>query len=341
MAESGAGDRRWGFTLPLEGVSLAEHREVVAEAERDGYTDAWTLEVDGADCFTPLALVAAWTARMRIGTAIANVYTRTPAVLAMTAAALAEAAPGRFVLGLGSSSPVIVQEWGGIPFAEPLAQTRDATLIVRELLGGKRVTHDTDRLHIHGLRLSRPPATPVPIHLAALRAGMLRQAGRLGDGVIINWLAPGDVPNVVKIAREGAAAAGKDPASLEVVCRIFVSVTDDVEAARTRARREIVTYLTTPVYEAFHIWLGRGEALRPMTEAWRAGDRRGALALIPDRVIDDLLVIGTPAQCRRRIEEYMDNGVTTPVLNFFPVGAPEAIGQGSIAALRALAPVRA
>ncbi len=334
------GSKRWGFTLPLEGVSLADHRAVVEAAERDGYTDAWTLEVDGDDCFTPLALVAAWTERMRIGTAIANTFTRTPSVLAMTAAALAEAAPGRFVLGLGSSSPAIVQEWGGLPFEEPLAQTRETTLILRDLLGGKRVTQDTERLHIHGMRLSRPPATPVPIHLAALRSGMLRLAGRLGDGVIINWLAPADVPTVVEVAKAAAVTAGRDPEALEVVCRIFVMVTDDVEAARTRARREIAAYLTTPVYEAFHLWLGRGEALRPMTEAWRAGDRRGAVAQIPDQAIDDLLVIGTPEQCRRRIQEYVEGGVTTPVLNFLPVGPAETLGKASIDALLALAPAR-
>src|SRR5690349_19911549 len=104
--ERGRGEvhmQRWGLSLPLEGVPLAEHRALLQAAERDGYTDAWSLEVDGNDCFTPLALAAAWTERMRLGTAIANVYTRTPSVLAMTAAALAEAAPGRFVLGLGSS----------------------------------------------------------------------------------------------------------------------------------------------------------------------------------------------------------------------------------------------
>lgn len=332
---------RMGFSLPLEGVSLADHRQLIQEAERDGYTDAWTLEVDGADCFTPLALAAAWTERLRLGTAIANVYTRTPAVLAMSAAALAEAAPGRFVLGIGSSSPVIVQDWSGIPFAEPFAQTRDAALALRDLLAGQRVTVDTDRIHVHGLRLSRPPAQPVPLYVAALRSGMLRLAGRIGDGVIINWLAPADVPKVVGIARRAAADAGRDPDALDVACRIFVCMTDDREAARTRARREIAAYLTTPVYEAFHVWLGRGEALRPMTAAWRAGDRRDALAQIPDSVVDELVVIGTPEQCRRRIQEYVDNGVTTPVLHFTPPVADTATqGQMSAEALRALAPAR-
>ena len=333
--------QRWGFSLPLEGVSLADHRQLIQEAERDGYTDAWTLEVDGADCFTPLALTAAWSERLRLGTAVANVYTRTPSVLAMSAAAMSEAAPGRFVLGVGSSSPAIVQEWGGLPFVEPFAQTRDTVLALRDLLAGQRVTVDTERIHIHGLRLSRPPAGDVPLYVAGLRAGMLRLAGRMGDGVMINWLAPTDVPKVVSIAKQATVDAGRDPDALDVVCRIFVFVGDDVEAARTRGRREIAAYLTTPVYEAFHVWLGRGETLRRMTEAWRAGDRRGAVAQIPDSVVDELLVIGSAEQCRRRVQEYVDNGVTTPVLHFMPAGAtPETLGRMSSDALRALAPAR-
>jgi probable F420-dependent oxidoreductase len=336
-----AASQRWGLSLPLEGISLADHRAVLQQAERDGYTDAWSLEVDGDDCFVPLAVAAAWTEQLRLGTAIANVYTRTPAVLAMSAAALAEAAPGRFALGIGSSSPVIVEDWNGLSFVEPLPRVRTAAQILRELLAGQRVTREDGPYRLRGFRLSRPPAQPVPLFLAALRAGMLRIAGQLGDGVIINWLAPQDVPRVVAVAKEGAAAAGRDPDALEVACRIFVICTDDAEAARTRARREIAAYLTTPVYEAFHVWLGRGEQLRPMTEAWRAGDRRGAVAQIADAVVDDLLVIGTPEQCRRRVLEYCAAGVTTPVLHMLPVGtAPQTFGDQSVEMVRALAPAR-
>ncbi|MHB8577885.1 MAG: LLM class F420-dependent oxidoreductase [Dehalococcoidia bacterium] len=334
--------QRWAFTFPLDGVPLRDHRVPFAEAERDGYTDAWTMEVDGLDCLTPIAAAAAWTERLRLGTAIANVYTRTPAVLAMSAASLAELAPGRFVLGVGSSSPVIVQDWSGLPFKEPLQRVRDTTKVLRAALAGERVTADTGRLRLSGFRLSRPVAQPVPLYLAGLREGMLRLAGRLGDGVIINWLAPGDVPRVVQIAKDAAAAAGRDRDTFETVCRIFVCVTDDIEAGRMQGRRAIAAYLTTPVYEAFHIWLGRGAALRPMTEAWRAGDRRGALAAISDTVVDDLFVIGPPERCRERILEYCAAGVDTPVLNFFPPHGPgERAGEESLYALRALAPASA
>ena len=333
-----AGEQRWGFTLPLDGLTLAEHRPLVEEAERLGYTDAWTLEVDGLDCFTPPALAAAWTERMTVGTAIANVYTRTPSVLAMQAAALSEIAPGRFTLGIGSSSPAIVDDWGGLAFAEPYKQTRDTAKVLRALLGGERVSVETDRIRLRNFRLSRPPAQPVPLYIAALREGMLRLAGRLGDGVVINWLSPEDVRTVAPIARAAAAQAGHE--QFEVACRIFVCVTDDVAYARQQAKRMITAYLTTPVYEAFHSWLGRGAALGPMTAAWRAGDRRGALAAIPDATVDELFVLGDAAHCKARIRAYCDAGVTLPILHISPFAPTGTPGEQSTAALRALAPDR-
>src|SRR3989304_9936083 len=122
---------RWGLTFPLDGVPLPAHREVLREAESLGYTDAWTAEVDGPDAFTPVALAAAWTERIRLGTAIASVFTRTPTVMAQTAWAIAEAAPGRFCLGLGSSSPAIVENWNGGPFRKPLTRVRDTPAVLR------------------------------------------------------------------------------------------------------------------------------------------------------------------------------------------------------------------
>jgi probable F420-dependent oxidoreductase len=336
MAEA----RRWGFSLPLEGLSLAEQRQAIVEAERSGYTDAWSLEVDGIDCFTPLAAAAAWSERLTVGTAIANVFTRTPSVLAMQAAGLAELAPGRFVLGIGSSSPAIVDDWGGLPFDQPYQQVREATRILRGLLAGERVNVDGERFRVRNFRLSRPPAQPVPLYIAALREGMLRLAGRLGDGAIINWLSAEDVTKVVPIARAAAQAAGKDPERFEVACRIFVCVTDDPAHTRPLAKRLITTYLTTPVYAAFHEWLGRGPALRPMLDAWAAGDRRGALAAVSDELLNELVLVGSADECRERVQQYLDAGVTIPILHLSPFAPSGSAGEQSRAALAALAPAR-
>ena len=321
------------------GVPLAEHAEVLRRAERLGYTDLWSLEVDGGDAFTPLALAAAWTDRMRLGTAIAGTFTRGPMTLAMSAAALAEAAPGRFVFGIGTSSATIAEDWNGIPFAKPYARARDVYYAARDALAGKRVSVDTETTKVSGFRLSRPVPGPVPMYLAALRGRMLRLAGEAADGVIINWLAAEDVPTVLAEVRAGAERAGRDPAAIDVVCRVFVCVSEDGEAARQIARRYIAAYLTVPVYAAFHEWLGRGAMLRPMQEAWAAGDRRGALAAIPDEVVDAVFIAGDPARCRARIQAYVDAGVQTPLIYNVPVSTDWA-GQGreSLAAVEALAP---
>lgn len=330
---------RWGFSVPLHGVSLAEHRAVMEEAERLGYTDAWSLEVDGTDAFIPLAVAAAWTERMRLGTAIASTFTRGPATLASSALALAEAAPGRVVLGLGTSSDVVVRDWNGLAFERPLARTRAVAALVREALSGARVSRTLDAASMQGFRLSRPVPAPVPIFIAALRQGMLRLAGETADGVIINWLRAADVPRVVAVAREAARAAGRDPASVEVACRIFVCVHDDLETARATARRWIAAYLNVPVYRRFHEWLGNDRLLGGMWEKWAAGDRRGALAALGDQAVDALFAAGPAARCRAMIEEYVAAGVDTPILYFMPAATDwSAQAQESRAMLRALAP---
>jgi probable F420-dependent oxidoreductase len=304
---------RPGMTVPLPGP-LHSHRDKLVELADLGYTDIWSAEADGADAFTPLALAAAWEPRLRLGTAIVPAYTRSPACFAQCVASLADAAPGRFAIGIGSSSNVIVERWNGVPFVEPYTKVRDVVRFLRDALGGEKVAKSYDTFEIQGFRLNvRPEQTP-PILVAALREGMLRLAGREADGVIINWLSPEDVTRVVGVVRD--AAGGEDR---EVVARIFVCPSENTAAVREAAKFAIAAYLNVPVYAAFHAWLGRGEVLTPMWEAWRAGDRKAALAAIPDDLVDELVVHGSPAACRARIQEYFDNGVTTSSLAIMPL----------------------
>ena len=309
--------KRWGLTFPLDGVPLPAHRELLREAETLGYTDAWTLEVDGLDSFTPAALAATWTDKIRIGTAIANVFTRGPALLAQSAVAVAEVAGGRFCLGVGSSSPAIVENWNGVPFERPYTRMRETVAFLKAVFAGEKA--QSEYLGVRGFRIGRRFAEPPPIFIAALQERMLRLAGSEGDGVIINWLTPDDVPKVVAVAKDAARAAGRDADALEVVCRIMVLPTENEELARFVARRAVAGYLTTPVYGGFHEWLGRGEALRPMQEAWDAGDRKAATELAPEELIEGLFVTGGAQSCLDQIEAYCRNGVTLPVLNLMSV----------------------
>ena len=301
---------RWGLTLPLTGVPLPAHRDLVRSLPDLGYTDVWSAETAGTDAFTPLALVAEWAPGLRLGTAIAPIYTRGAGLLAMQAATIAELAPGRFVLGIGTSTPTIVTNWNALPFEAPYARSRDTLRFLRAALRGDKVTEKYETFAVSKFRLERPPTPPPQVVLAALRPGMLRLASREADGAITNWLAPSDVPTV-------RSELGDEP---ELVARIFVCPTTDADAARGLGRLLISSYLTVPVYAAFHEWLGRGDALRGMHEAWAAGDRQAANAAIPDEVVDELVVHGPPEKCRERVAEYVEQGLTTPVISILPTG---------------------
>ncbi|MEU4241586.1 LLM class F420-dependent oxidoreductase [Actinoplanes sp. NPDC026619] len=311
------------MTVPLGGVPLADHQAVFEKLSEAGFTDLWSSEVNGADAFTPLALAAAWTPRMRLGTAIAPVFTRGPGLLAMTAAALAEAAPGRFQLGIGASSPVVVGDWNAAEFTQPYARSRDMLRFLKSALAGEVVDHDYGTFALRRFRLERPPAVPPQILLAALRPGMLRLAAAEADGVILNWLSPADVGTALAETK----AAGPD---FEVAARIFVCPTDDAGYARNVGRRLIAAYLTVPAYADFHRWLGRTELLTPMWQAWSAGDRKGALAAIPDTLVDELIVHGAPAECRTKVEAYAKAGIKVPVMALLPTPALESGGAATL-----------
>ena len=315
----------YGLTIPLPGP-LHGQQNFYRELVDLGYTDVWSAESNGAEGMIPLALAAAWAPELRLGTAILPAYTRSPALMAQTAATMADAAPGRVAFGIGSSSNVIVENWNGIPFEEPYKRVRDTVRFLKDALTGEKVTQEYDSFNIKGFRLGIVPEQPPKLLVAALREGMLRLAGREADGAIVNWLSPEDVRTVAGIVNE----QGDDR---EVVARIFVCPSEDREAVIAGGRYTLAAYLNVPVYKAFHQWLGRSDLLGAHWERWDAGDRQGALGEIPESVVDELIVHGSPDQCQARISQYMENGITTPALAVMPFG-----GIDPIEAIRSLAP---
>jgi probable F420-dependent oxidoreductase len=310
---------RFGMTVPFDGLPLAQHREVYEELESLGYTDFWSSEANGTDAFTPLALAAAWTQRPRLGTAIVPASTRGPALMAQSVASLAEAAPGRVAVGIGTSSNVIVQNWNGIPFEQPYQRTRDTVRFLRSALAGEKIDHAYETFTVKGFKLGRVPAVQPQLLIAALRPGMLRLAGAESDGAIINWLSAADVAKVAPVVHEAGRVAGSTTPK-EIVARIFVCPNPDADLVRKAGRMAIAAYLNVPVYAAFHEWLGNGPRLQGMWDAWKAGDRKAALEAITDDVVDDLIIHGTPDECRAHVQRYVDNGVTTPALAVLPFG---------------------
>ncbi len=309
-------DQRWGLTLPLPALPLAAHREHVERAEAAGYTDLWSGETAGPDGFTPLALAAAWTQRVRLGTGVVGVFTRGPALLAQQATALADASEGRFALGIGASSDRIVAGWNGIPFERPLTRVSDTVDFLATALAGERTAT--------GFKLEQPPAAPPPIVLAALRGKMLRLAVEKAAGAFTNFLPLARLEKVV-------AQLGDAPQSFELLCRFFC-LPGPREQVEPLARFMFASYVSVPVYAAFYRWLGYGEEIAEMCEAWGARDRDRALAAAPWELIEDTFIFGEPAAMRARLEEFVAGGITLPILT--PITSPDRVGE----MIEALAP---
>jgi probable F420-dependent oxidoreductase len=302
-------DPRWGLTLPLPMLSLADHAEHVRRAEAAGYTDLWSGETQGPDGFTPLALAASWTDRARLGTGVVGVYTRGPALLAQEAAAIADASGGRFALGIGSSSDRIVEGWNRMTLERPLSKISETIDFLREVLGGGRADG--------GFKLERAPAEPVPIIVAALRGKMLALAVEKGDGAFTNFLPLGGLPKVAETVR-GA------PEGFELLCRFFC-LPGRREEVEPLARWMFASYATVPFYEAFFRWLGYGERIDEMVEAWKRKDRDAATAAAPWELIEDVFIFGEPAEMKERLGRFVEGGITVPVLT--PVTTPDRLGD--------------
>jgi len=300
-------DLRWALTVPFSGIPLAAHGDLFRRIEAAGYDDVWTSETAGYDGFTPLALAAVHTERLRLATGVVNPFTRGPAVLAQHCAALSDASGGRFVLGLGSSSNVIVERWNGVPFEKPLSRMRSAIEALRPVLAGGRGPG--------GFRLETAPEAPVPIVVAALRGKMLGLAAELGDGAFTNFLP-------LSGTRQVAEAFGAP--EKELVCRFFCFPAP-VDEALPAARRMLVAYATVPVYTAFFRWLGWGERIDPVLEAWEDGDRRRAVELVPDDLVREVFLFGDAAAQRERLQAFAEDGITTFVLT--PVCEPSEVAR--------------
>jgi probable F420-dependent oxidoreductase len=298
----------WALTLPLPATPLAATEEHVRRAEAAGYTDLWSGETNGPDGFTPLALCTQWTDKARLGTGVVGVPLRGRALLAQQAAALSDASGGRFVLGIGASSDRIVEGWNQMPFEKPLTMVSDAVDFLRPALAGERVD---------GFKLESAPAAEVPIVLAALRGKMLKLAVEKADGAFTNFLPLSGLPRVTE-QLSGA------PDGFELLCRFFC-IPGPREQAEPLARFMFSSYITVPVYENFYRWLGHGEKIDPMVEAWSRRDRQVAAELAPWDLIEDMFIFGEPAEMKERLGQFVEGGITLPVLT--PITTPDKLGE--------------
>jgi probable F420-dependent oxidoreductase len=324
--------KRIAVTLPA-GSRVADTMARVCWAEQHGYNDAWFADAGAPDALTTAAALAGITRHIRIGVAVTPVFTRTPAVLAATANTLGQLLPGRFVLGLGTSSQTMMIDWHGVTFDKPLTRVRNTALLVRSMLQGEKSDFDQDGLRSRNYRqeaLENPP----PIYLAALRPKMIETAAEVGDGVIINLWPRSTLPKILEHVRIGAERAGKDWRGVEIVNRAMVLVTDDKPAARDLFRAAFAPYYANPVYNHFLAWAGFAGAAGEIATGWAARDRIRTAAALSDALVDEIAVIGSADECRARITADAAAGIHTQIIAPLAGAAPAAV-EATLAAFAA------
>lgn len=309
--------KRMAVSLPLNQV-LQDTIDLIKWAEDNGYTDGWFADPGAPDGMTTAAAIAAHTKKLRIGMAIVPVYTRSTTVLAASTDVIAQALPGRFVLGLGSSSEIIMQNFNGIKLEKPLTRVKETALVVRSMLNGEKTNFtDFDTVFSRGYS-QKPSDPPVPIYLAGLRPKMLEMAAQFGDGVILNLWPKSALPRMLEHIRTGAARAGKNLEDLEIVNRFAVIVTDDKSEGYEKFRQHFIPYFSNPVYNNFLKWCGFEEEANEILEGWATRDRNRTAAAFHDDLVDQIGVVGSADECRERIQTHAAQGINTSIIA--PVG---------------------
>jgi len=293
--------------------SVGRNVEMIQWAESVGYDDVWLADSGGIDALTLAGLVLDRTQRIRVGIAVVPAYTRTPAVFAATAATLSDVAPGRFALGLGTSSQAMIEGWHGMTLDRPVVRMRETVELLRAMLAGEKTAFEGQTLRSNGYR--QPPiAGDVPILLAALGPRMVELATEVADGVILNMVPVSALERLLSQVEDGIDRAGRDRADVEVCSRFQVMVTDDPAAARDAFRFRFTPYFANPVYNDFLASNGFAAEAAALNAARTKGDWKAARAALTDELVDEIAVIGTREHCHQRVSSVIEAGVTTPML---------------------------
>lgn len=314
-------DRPVGLAF-LGAPRVPEMVRLARKAEASGFESLWVAETRiTRDAVVPLAAIAAATERVRLGSAILNVYTRNPVVLAITFVSLDELAPGRVVMGLGCGSPKVLAPQGQ-PFTRPLTRLREYVEVLRPLMRGETVDYAGQTIRLEGARIEdmlaadasiASAATQMPLYLGVTGEPALALAGEASDGVLLNVCLPtAYVTRARSVIEEGAQRAGRDFAAIEIGMMLVVSPDEDSRSGKDRARRFISLYLSLFPNIARETGLP-AEWLEQLQEAFLAGGVADAARLVDDTLVDSLTAAGTPAECQARIDEYRRAGVDLPV----------------------------
>jgi F420-dependent oxidoreductase-like protein len=299
-------------------------------AEDLGYDSIWIPEAWAYEQFQLLTEIALATKRIGLATGIANVFSRTPGLLAMSAATLDEISGGRAILGLGTSGKTVVENFHGVPYVKPLTRLRETIAIVRALWRGERLRPELSTLFdLRHFRLEMSPVRPaIPIFVASLQEKAIREIGRIADGWVPTFWPYRHLGDGISTIAAGARAAGRDPKEIEVAPFVAVVPLDDRDAARSLVRPLISFYIggMGTYYHALFRRYGFAENADLVRELYLSGKRKEAAAAIADDLVDSIAICGPAAYCRERLAEWREHGMSRALINL-PTGVPPEVSE--------------
>lgn len=313
---------RIGVRIRDANLSLAAMGRLATVAEGAGYDSVWLPESMGRDATAELIALAGMTERIAFGTGIIPVFGRSPTLTAAAMATAATMAPGRVILGVGIGHRDGLVAGHGVAFSRPLAHTREFTEIARPLLRGDRVAYDGDIYKIAGYQADCTPPSPVPVFIAALRPAMLRLAGAVADGVLMNWATPERVRDSIEHIHAGAREAGRSPDEIRIASYLRTCVSDDTDRVEQACRVQIARYGSMVYYRNYFTELGFAAQAEALEAAWAKGDAEGAAGVVDRDMIETLTIYGDAAACRDRLDAYSAVGLDLPIIAPFPIGEP-------------------
>jgi F420-dependent oxidoreductase-like protein len=295
--------------------------EVVAfarTAEECGYEAIFVPEAWGRDAFVTLGALARVTERIGLGTGIVNVYSRTPALLAMAAMTLDELSGGRAILGLGTSGQRVIEGWHGVPMARPLRRLRETTEAVRAIVGGSRRGYSGETLSIapgFGVTLPRPRER-IPIYHASLTPRAIRQCAEMADGWLPYFASPATLRADLSAIDGTLRATGRERGAFTVAPLLPVVVSDDEASARAVLRRHLAFYIggMGRFYREAVARHGFGDAVEKIRGLWDARQRDAAAEAVTDSLLDAFAIVGDARRCRARLDDYRAAGADLPIV---------------------------
>jgi len=311
-------------------ITKQELIEIACLAEDLGYDSIWVPEMWGRDAFSILGLLASCTKTIKLATGIISVYSRTPAIIAQSVATLDEISDGRIILGLGTSGPIVIENWHGVPYEKSLQRTREYVDIVRMILNSEKVNYEGEIFKLRNFRLQfKPIRNNIPIFIAAMGSKNIKLTGEIADGWIPFLLPPEELANGKNELLSGAEKVERNAGQIEISPYIPAAVSQDENLAKNIIKEYIAYYVggMGTFYHRAMVRYGFQAEADMMVDAWSKGNKSGAIESVTDEMVDCLSICGSAESGGSKIAEYIDNGADLPIILFPPKASRELVRE--------------